>query len=104
MKIFHFLGALVLAAGLVLPAVPAIAAGVVAKVNGQAISDVQVSQRMALKRLEHSGGQKDAVDELVKEALENQEATRLGITVAESEIDDALLSVARQLKMSQSNL
>jgi peptidyl-prolyl cis-trans isomerase SurA len=85
-------------------AVPAFAAGVVVKVNGQAISDVQVSQRAALKALEHSGGQKQAVDELINEALENQEAARLGLTVSESDIDDALLNVARSLKMSQSNL
>jgi peptidyl-prolyl cis-trans isomerase SurA len=104
MKIFHSLGALVLVAGMIVPALPALAAGVVVKVNGQAISDVQVSQRAALKALEHSGGAKQATDELINETLETQEAARLGITVTEGEIDDALLSVARSLKMSQSNL
>jgi peptidyl-prolyl cis-trans isomerase SurA len=104
MKILHILGALMLAAAVVLPALPAMAAGVVVKVNGQVISDVQVSQRAALKALEHSGGVKQATDELINEALEVQEATRLGLTVSDSEIDDGLVNVARSLKMSQSNL
>ncbi len=97
------LGALILSLGL-LAAAPAMAATVVVTVNGQAITDVQIAERLALMTLEHRGTKKAAIDELVNESLENQEAQRLGYTVAESDIDDSMLQVARQLKMSTSNL
>lgn len=83
---------------------PAEAATVKISVNGQPITDIQISQRVALKRIERSGGQKEAVKELVDEALEVQEAQRLGFTISDSDVDDAFLQVARNLKMSASNL
>lgn len=104
MKIFRAFSALVIAATFVLAAVPAMAASVVVKVNGVPITDVQVAQRLQLMKLEHRGTEKAAIDELVNEALENQEAERLGFTVTDSDIDDGLLQVARSLKMSESNL
>jgi peptidyl-prolyl cis-trans isomerase SurA len=97
------LSALVVGLMLLLVA-PAEAATVKIKVNGDPITDIQISQRLALMKLERKGGTKAAQDELVNEALELQEAKRLGFTVAESDIDDAVLQLARQLKVSASNL
>ena len=105
MTMHRVLGALVLFLGFATLAVsPAAAATVKLTVNGDAITDVQIAQRMALKKLEHVTGQKAALDELINEALQVQEAKRLGFTIAETDVDDALLQLARQLKLSSSNL
>ena len=99
------LGALVLILGFITAAAtPAAAAEVKITVNGDPITDVQISQRLALFKLEHRSGQQAAIDELVNEALEIQEAKRLGFTVSESDIDDGVLQLARQLKLSVTNL
>ncbi len=97
------LGAVLLGLTLLLAA-PAWAATVKVTVNGTPITDVQISQRVALMKLEHRGSQKDAMDELVNEALQVQEAKRLGFEVSDSDIDGAVLQLARQLKLSASNL
>ena len=97
------LGAVLLGLSLLLAA-PAMAATVKVTVNGTPITDVQISQRIALMKLEHRGGQKDATEELVNEALQVQEAKRLGFEISDGDIDGAVLQLARQLKLSASNL
>jgi len=67
------LGAILLGLTLLLAA-PAGAATVKVTVNGTPITDVQISQRLALMKLEHRGGLMDAADELVNEALQIQDA------------------------------
>jgi peptidyl-prolyl cis-trans isomerase SurA len=103
MTMLRFLSAILLGFTLLLAAVPAQAANVVT-VNGQPITDVQLAQRLALHKIEGKGNRTAALNELIAEALQTQEATRLGFTVSESEIDDAVLDVARQIKVSASNL
>ena len=63
-----------------------------------------MAQRLALFKLEGKSGQKTAQDELINEMLMVQEATRLGFTVTPEEIDAAYLQIARNLKVSPSNL
>ncbi len=105
MKMLRALGTIVVALTLLAAAVaPAEAATVKIKVNGDPITDIQISQRMALMKMERRSGQKVAIEELVNETLELQEAKRLGLVVTEAEVDDAFLAVARQLKISSSNL
>lgn len=105
MKMLRVLGAFVLGLTLFVAAVaPAGAATVKIMVNGDSITDIQISQRLALMRLERRSGQKVAIAELINEVLEVQEARRLGFEVSEADIDDAFLGVARQLKISASNL
>jgi peptidyl-prolyl cis-trans isomerase SurA len=87
-----------------LVATPAGAATVKISVNGTPITDVQISQRLALMKLENRSGAKAAQDELVNEALELQEAKRLGFTISEGDIDNAVLQLARNMKVSNSNL
>ena len=103
MTMHRVLGAVLLGLTL-LVAAPASAATVKVTVSGIPITDVQISQRQALMKLEHGGTPKAAQDELINEALELAEAKRLGFTVAETDIDDAVLQLARQLKLSASNL
>lgn len=104
MKMFRFVGAMVVGLALLLPlAAPVQAATVKVTVNGTPITDVQIAQRVGLLKLERRGA-KEATDELINEALQLQEAKRLGFEIAESDVDEAVLQVARQLKVSVSNL
>jgi peptidyl-prolyl cis-trans isomerase SurA len=88
----------------VMAATPANAASVSVKVNGQPITDIQIAQRLALHKIEGKSSSKAATDELINEALQTQEAERLGIKVSESDVDNAFLDLARQIKVSSSNL
>jgi peptidyl-prolyl cis-trans isomerase SurA len=103
MKLHRVVGAILV--GLVLlAAAPAAAATVKISVNGTPITDVQIAQRLALMKLEHRSGQKAAMDELVNEALEIQEAKRLGFEISDSDVDGAFVQLARNLRLSSSNL
>lgn len=84
-------------------AVPA-AAAVKVTVNGTPITDVQIAQRVRLFALEGRSGNQAARDELIDEAIKLGEAKRLGITVSDAKLDDAYLSVARNLKVSRDKL
>lgn len=98
-----------LAAGLSLlmaiaTALPA-AAAVVVTVNGTQISDTQVSARSKLLALEGRGaGSKAATEELIDEAIMMQEAKRFNVEITDAQVDDAFLSVARNIKVSAENL
>jgi peptidyl-prolyl cis-trans isomerase SurA len=79
--------------------------GLVVTVNGIAISDVQVDQRLRLFRMEgNNTGRKGATDQLITEAIQMSEAKRLGVTVSNAQVDEALLQIARNLKVSQDRL
>lgn len=87
-----------------IPAVPAMAATVVT-VNGEPISDVQVDQRLRLFRMEgNNTGRNGALEQLITEAIQIQEAKRLGINVSNAQVDEALLQIARNLNVSRDKL
>jgi peptidyl-prolyl cis-trans isomerase SurA len=99
------MGAALLGLSLLLAAAgPVSAASVKVTVNGTPITDVQIAQRVALMKLENRSGAKAAQDELINEALEMQEAKRLGFEVSESDVDSAVGQLAQQLRLSTSNL
>lgn len=102
MKMHRVLSAFIVCVALL--AAPSLAATVSIKVNGDPITDIQIAQRAALKTLEGKPGQKGATEELITEAIELQEAKRQGITVSDADVDAAFLDLARQLKLSTSNL
>ena len=104
MKMLRVLSAMLLGFTLLFSAVTAEAATAVVTVNGRPITDVQVAQRLSLHKLEGKSNRTAALNELINEALQVQEAERLGFTVSEADIDDAVLGVARQIKVSASNL
>ncbi|MCP8882575.1 SurA N-terminal domain-containing protein [Devosia sp. XJ19-1] len=87
-----------------IPAVPAMAATVVT-VNGEPISDVQVDQRLRLFRMEgNNTGRNGALEQLITEAIQIQEAKRIGINVSNAQVDDAFLQIARNLNVSRDRL
>lgn len=73
-------------------------------VNGVPISDLEVDQRTRLLRLEGGGDRKKAMDSLVNEQLQIQEAKRLGIEISDAQVDDAFQTVARNIKVSTDKL
>ena len=86
-------------------ALPAAAQGVVATVNGTPITDMQVAARVKLFALEgNKTGRRGAIEQLVDEAIQLDEAKRLGITVTNAQIDDALLQISRNMNVSQDRL
>ena len=98
-----------LALGLVLTlgaVLPGLAAGVRLTVNDTPITDVQISQRSKLLQLEHHPGSLTAAatDELIKEALELQEAKRFNIVITDSQVETAYLGVARNLRLAPDKL
>lgn len=85
-------------------AAPSLAATVVS-VNGVPITDVQVDQRLRLFTMEgNKTGRKGATDQLIDEALQMEEAKRLGITISNAQIDEGLQQVSRNIKISQDKL
>ena len=105
MTMHRVLGAVLFGLSLLLVAAgPVSAASVRVSVNGTPITDVQIAQRLALMKLENRSGAKAAQDELINEALEMQEAKRLGFTISENDVDGALGQLAGQLRLSTSNL
>lgn len=85
-------------------ALPAGAATIKVSVNGTPITDFQIAQRIKLLQLEGRGGTKAATDELIDEALMLQEAKRLNITISDAQVSDAVLGVARNIKVSVDKL
>jgi peptidyl-prolyl cis-trans isomerase SurA len=86
-------------------AMPAMAQTVRVTVNGLPITDQQIAQRVRLFSLEgNRGGQNGATEQLITEAIQLTEAQRLGITVSEAQVDQALQQVARNLNLSQDRL
>jgi peptidyl-prolyl cis-trans isomerase SurA len=90
--------------GLALAVAPVSAAVVRVTVNGEPITDYQVSQRLQLFQLEGRSGQSTAIKELIDEALMRQEGVRLGINVTDAQVEDAILNVARNIKVSRDKL
>lgn len=89
--------------------VPTQAANVKVTVNNVQITDVQITARANLMRVErrgssNSGRFKLATEELIEEQLKLGEAARLGITISNGQVDEAFLNVARNLKLNAAKL
>ncbi|WEK06594.1 MAG: peptidylprolyl isomerase [Candidatus Devosia phytovorans] len=86
-------------------AMPAVAQNVRATVNGTPITDMQVAQRQRLFQMEgNSGGSAGALKQLVDEAIQISEAKRIGITVSNTQVDEAKQQIARNMNLSQDRL
>jgi peptidyl-prolyl cis-trans isomerase SurA len=80
-------------------------AATIVTVNGEPISDVDVDQRLRLFSLEgNRTGRTGAQQQLIDEALQMQEATRLGISVSNAQVDDAFLQISRNMNVSRDRL
>ncbi|WP_417309325.1 peptidylprolyl isomerase [Devosia sp.] len=89
--------------GVALLAAPALGATRVT-VNGVPISDTDIAARVKLLQLEGGGNTKKATESLIEEQLQLQEAARLGVSITEAQINDAMAQVARNVKLTPSKL
>ena len=86
-------------------ALPSQAANVKVTVNGTPITDVQIAQRVKLFAIEgNKTGQRGATEQLIDEAIQMQEAKRLGIEVSGAQIDEGIMQIARNTKLSRDRL
>jgi peptidyl-prolyl cis-trans isomerase SurA len=70
-------------------------------VNDQPITSYDISQRARLMTLAgEKGGEKAATDQLIDEAIEMQDAKRLGLAIPDAQVDAAFASIAQNLKLS----
>lgn len=92
---------------LLLCATPSVAQGIVVVVNGQLITQNDVTNRLRLLALTNGGKaapRETALDELIDERLKLQEARKLRITIDESQVDRAFASIAERTKLSVDQL
>ena len=89
--------------GVTLLAAPAIGATRVT-VNGVPISDTDIAARVKLLQLEGGGNTKKATESLIEEQLQLQEAARLGVTITDAQVNEAMAQVARNVKLTPSKL
>ncbi|QQR40976.1 peptidylprolyl isomerase [Devosia rhizoryzae] len=98
-------GAILIGAVLAMSTAGAAMAATVVTVNGEPITDVQVDQRLRLFTMEgNQTGRAGAQKQLIDEAIQMQEAKRLGINVSNAQVDDALLQIARNMQLSRDKL
>jgi peptidyl-prolyl cis-trans isomerase SurA len=98
-------GAIILGLALVVSSVAPAMAATVVTVNGEPISDIQVDQRLRLFRMEgNNTGRNGALEQLIDEAIQVQEAKRIGVNVSNAQVDEAFLQIARNLNVSRDKL
>lgn len=75
-------------------------------VNRQAITSVDIARRVAFLRLQRAGGnlKQKAREQLVNEALQMQEARRVGAVVADSQVEASYARFAESNNMSAAQL
>jgi peptidyl-prolyl cis-trans isomerase SurA len=101
-------------AGFAVAAPVAAALGVVAVVNGEAISTLQLEQRIAQFERRLAKAQQpvppraelaeEALHSLISERLQLQAAKRLGISVGEAEVDDTVAMIAARNRLDERGL
>ena len=81
------------------------AQAIVASVNGDPITSVDVEQRMKLLRALHRPATHDAaVESMVSDRLKAREATRFGIIIKDDEVSEEVQILAKKMKISTQQL
>lgn len=75
------------------------------KVDDQPITSYDIAQRARLLQLTGAkGGQKEATEELIDETLQFIEGAKMGMSVPESRVDQAIASIGQSMKMTPAQL
>lgn len=79
---------------------------IVAVVNGQPITNYDVSQRQKLMQLTGERGnlREKAIDELINEAVQIRAAKDANIIASDKQVDDAVAEIAQRVKLSPAQL
>ncbi len=97
--------ALALFAAVVLAPCAARAQAIVASVNGDPVTSVDIEQRMKLLRALHKPATRDAaIESMIQTRLKAREATRFGISIRDEEVSEELQILGKKMKMSAQQL
>lgn len=95
------LGSIALAAFCLLPASQARAQVIVATVNGDPITDIDLEERAKLLRVLHQPATRDAaLESMIEDQLKLDETGKFKLKASDSEIGQEISKVAGQMKMS----
>src|SRR5262245_43394647 len=98
---------IVLGSILIVAATPRVApAQVVAQVNGEPITEADIAGRLKFEQLatRREWSRREVVEELIDEKLKLQAARRVGIDVADSDVDNAYAAMAKRMKLEPDQL
>ncbi len=81
------------------------AQAIVASVNGDPVTTVDVEQRMKLLRAFKRPATRDAaIESMISDRLKSREATRFGVSIKDSEVGEEIQTVAKRQKTSTQQL
>lgn len=89
-----------------LPSTSARAQGVIAMVNGEAVTNSDIEQRMKLGALQGKRfpDRKAALEDIINDKVKIKEAKKFGLELTSSEVDAAFANMAQRMRMSQEQL
>ena len=81
------------------------AQAIVASVNGDPITSVDVEQRMKLLRAFHKPATRDAaIESMVADRLKTREASRFGVNIKDDEVSEEVSILSKRMKISSQQL
>jgi peptidyl-prolyl cis-trans isomerase SurA len=96
-----FCMAAVIAACLASAIHPTFAQTIVASINGDPITNIDIDERMKMLRVMRKPGTRDAaIESLFTDRLETQETSKFGINPKDSDLSQQIIKTARDLKMA----
>src|SRR5579875_581529 len=83
------------------PARPAFAQSIVASINGDPITNIDIDERMKMLRVLHKTATRDAaIESLFRDRLEIQETNKFNVDLKDSDIGQQIVKAAKDLKMT----
>ena len=98
---FAFCAAAAIAAFIAIASKPAFAQAIVASINGDPITDIDIDERMKMLRVLRKPATRDAaIESLFTDRLETQEANKFGVNPRDSDISQQIVKVAQEMKIA----
>jgi peptidyl-prolyl cis-trans isomerase SurA len=80
---------------------PAFAQEIIASINGDPITNIDIDERMKMMRVLHKPATRDAaIESLYKDRLETQESSKFGVSLKDSDISQEIVKVAKDIKIA----
>jgi peptidyl-prolyl cis-trans isomerase SurA len=93
--------AVAIAAFMTLASNPAFAQAIVASINGDPITDIDIDERMKMLRILRKPATRDAaIESLFADRLEIQEGNKFGVNLSDSDVMQKIVKVAQDMKIA----
>ncbi len=80
---------------------PAVAQAIVASINGDPITNIDIDERMKLLRVLHKPATREAaIESLFTDRIKIQESSKYGVDIKDSDLSQEIVKVAKDLKMA----